>query len=386
MANRIERALQRLLSEVPREEWGWLLSPRGHISLLASRRATLIISRVQVVATLLAILTALWIVPDLILLPWPVAGYLSLARVAAGAAFLFVAFGLPESVRMRDAYVALAGMYAVATGFFVASYWLLGQVDLNGLGSTIAATYAFIPLLMLAGLGMFPLTALECVLYSLPVLAAEIACSLCGTKVLELSTQIGEFWLAMVLIAVAALSGMSQLGFMIALVRQAIHDPLTGSFSRASGQELLEIQFIIAIRSRSPLAVAFFDLDNFKSVNDQYGHEAGDVVLKAMTESIRGTLRTGDMLARWGGEEFIVILPNSYVRDAVNVIERIRERGLGTRPDGKPVTASIGLAERTADEVADWRDLVEKADQRMYAAKKAGKDRIVWNDSLESVG
>jgi diguanylate cyclase (GGDEF)-like protein len=177
--------------------------------------------------------------------------------------------------------------------------------------------------------------------------------------------------------AVATMSGMSQLGFMIALVRQAVHDPLTRCFSRMSGEELLEIQFIIASRSNMPLAVAFVDLDNFKSINDNYGHDAGDQILVAATNAIRASLRTGDMLARWGGEEFILILPSTYCDEAVKVLERLREAGLGPRPDGKPVTASIGLAERTLDSTDDWRKLVEIADQRMYAAKQGGKDRVV---------
>ena len=178
----------------------------------------------------------------------------------------------------------------------------------------------------------------------------------------------------------AILAGMSQLGFMIVMVRQAIRDPLTGCFSRLSGEELLDIQFILSTRSQSPLSLAFIDIDNFKSVNDNYGHETGDHVLAAVSDALRRTLRTGDMLVRWGGEEFIVIFPNAYCANALEAIGRSRSNGLGIRPDGQPITVSIGMAERTRDGTADWRQLVEIADRRMYLAKQGGKDRVVCEE------
>ena len=143
---------------------------------------------------------------------------------------------------------------------------------------------------------------------------------------------------------------------------------------------MLDLQSIISARSNAPLSVAFFDVDHFKSVNDQYGHEAGDQVLISSTEHITHTLRRGDMLVRWGGEEFLVIMPNTDLEQAVVAMSRARELGFGQRPDGQPVTASIGIAERSADGASDWKDLVEKADQRMYRAKQSGRDRIVCGD------
>jgi diguanylate cyclase (GGDEF) domain len=123
--------------------------------------------------------------------------------------------------------------------------------------------------------------------------------------------------------------------------------------------------------------VAFIDLDDFKQVNDAHGHEAGDQVLTAAAEQVRASLRTGDMLARWGGEEFILIFPNTFSKDAVQALERLREAGFGLRPEGTPVTASIGLAERIQDKPADYKKLVEIADRRMYLAKQGGKNRVV---------
>lgn len=376
-----QQNLSNIFDELPREELLWLLFPGKHMTLLSTRRAAMIISRVRLISLLFAVLTILFIIPDLLILPWPISGQLALGRIASSLAFIGLMFSFSNTQRMQDAYVALAIMFAIPTLFFMFSYALLAEAHLVGLAETITAIYAFLPLIMVAGLSMFPLTALEGGIFAAPVLLAEIASSFMRMDNLNLSPVISTSWLVIVIAIVATLSGMSQLGFMIALVRTALHDALTGCFSRMSGMELLEIQFIISNRSGSPLALAFIDLDNFKSVNDSFGHEAGDDVLVNAAKRIRVSLRTGDMLARWGGEEFILIMPNTYCKEAIMAIERMRALGFGMRPDDVPMTASIGIAERTEDKTADWKSLVEVADQRMYAAKQGGKNRSVYSCS-----
>jgi diguanylate cyclase (GGDEF)-like protein len=88
-------------------------------------------------------------------------------------------------------------------------------------------------------------------------------------------------------------------------------------------------------------------------------------------------LRRGDMLVRWGGEEFILVLPNTDLQQAKEVLQRLRHLGFGLRPDGSPVTASIGLAEKRHEDAEDWQQLVEIADRRMYLAKTGGRNRII---------
>ncbi|MDO8250332.1 MAG: GGDEF domain-containing protein, partial [Rhodoferax sp.] len=186
----------------------------------------------------------------------------------------------------------------------------------------------------------------------------------------------GGFWLLVLITGVSTLAGMSQLAFMIALVRQAIRDPLTGVFSRGSAEEVLELQFTIARRSNAALSVAFIDLDHFKSINDRFGHEAGDKALLDMTDNVNSHLRRGDLLARWGGEEFLLIMPNTDLAQARAALLRMRSLGFGMRPDNTPLTASIGVAERSADQITAWKALVELADQRMYLAKAAGRNTL----------
>lgn len=373
--------VDRLLSELPHDEIGCLLSPKKHMALLTTRRATMMISRVRLVAALFAILTPLWIVVDMVVFVWPLSTLLALGRIVVSIAFATLALSYRRSKRMLDAYIALAAMFAIPTLFFVYSQHLISLYHLAGLAVAVSAGYAFLPFIMAVGLSVFPLTVVEGVAFAAPVLLVDLYAELARINEIGNSAFLGTFWLLLLIATVAILAGMSQLGFMIAMVRQSIRDPLTGCFSRSSGEELLDIQFILSVRSQSPLSLAFIDIDNFKAVNDNYGHEAGDRVLASVAENIRHTLRTGDMLVRWGGEEFIIIFPNAYCTDALEGIERLRANGLGARPDGCPVTASIGLAERTLEGTEDWRRLAEIADRRMYLAKHGGKNRVVWEET-----
>jgi diguanylate cyclase (GGDEF)-like protein len=366
-----------------REGLRQLFFPAKHSALLARRRADTIVSRVRMVAWLFAVLTPLWIIVDVMVFTWPVTIMLVIGRLVTTFSFGALAMSFRNSTRMVDAYRALAFMFSIPTLFFIYSHPLLSHFDMAGPAAAISAGYAFLPFVMIAGLSVFPLTAAESAVFATPVLAAEALVALMQLDMLSWSSHLGAFWLLFLIATVAGLAGMSQLSFMTLLVRQASHDGLTGCFARASGEELLDIQFHIAARSGAYLSIVFIDLDNFKKINDKFGHDAGDRILATAAEMLRANLRTGDILLRWGGEEFVIILPNTSGITAATAVARLRERGLGMRPEGEPVTASFGIAERTADMTTDWRQLIEIADQRMYQAKLAGKNRSVGCTELQ---
>lgn len=365
------------------DSFSQLFLPGRHAPLLARRRAAMIISRVRMVSGLFAVLTPLWIIIDLMVFSWPVTIMLVIGRIVTTFAFGVLAMSYRNSTRMTDAYRALAVMFAIPTLFFIYSHPMLSHFDMAGPAAAIAAGYAFLPFVMVAGLSVFPLTAVEGALFALPVLMAEAVVALLQLDMLNWASHLGAFWLLLLIATVSVLAGMSQLSFMTSLVRQASHDGLTGCFGRASGEELVDIQFHIAARSGAPLSVVFVDLDNFKEINDEFGHEAGDRVLATAAGLMRSNLRTGDILLRWGGEEFVIVLPDASGATAATAITRLRELGLGTRPGGGPVTASFGIAERLADRAVDWRHLLEIADQRMYQAKLAGKDCCIGCEQMD---
>ncbi|GAB3424960.1 GGDEF domain-containing protein [Massilia agilis] len=379
---------QRLTGLMPGElnqgELSWLATPHRHLSLLARRRATLIVNRVRLFAFLFAVLTPVWSVVDFIVFPFPLWRELALMRFAACAAFASLLVYYRSNGDLFNAYRAMALLFAIPTVFYVASHTLLTYYELTGMSAAIGAGYAFLPFVLLAGLSIFPLTLVESLVVASPILICQAVSGYLRWAAMDWPSFAGAFWLLVLITGVAALAGLCQLAFMIALVRQAIRDPLTGAFSRSSGTEIIDLHFTLARRANAPFAVAFLDLDHFKRINDQFGHEAGDRALITMTESVSRHLRHGDVLARWGGEEFLLIMPGTTIEQAETAIERVRKAGFGERPEGGRVTASIGIAESRADQAADWKDLVELADQRMYRAKQAGRDRVVSREPAEA--
>ena len=366
--------------ELKQAELIWLASPHKHLPLLERRRAILIVNRVRLFSFLFAVLTPLWSVVDFAVFPYPLWGYLALMRFGASAAFAGLLVYYRPNGDLFNAYRAMALLFAIPTVFYVGSHTLLSNFALSGMSAAIGAGYAFLPFVLLAGLAIFPLTLAESAAVASPILLAQVLSGYMQWPALDWPSFTGAFWLLVLISGVAGLAGVSQLAFMIALVRQAIRDALTGSFSRASGEDMIDLQFASARRRGAPLSVAFVDLDHFKAVNDTFGHEAGDKVLINMVDAITRHLRHDDVLARWGGEEFILIMPDTSLAQAEAALERLRAAGLGMRPDGSPVTASIGLAERGCDACADWKSLVTLADARMYRAKETGRDRMVCSD------
>jgi len=369
--------LERILNDLSTDELRGLFLPGPHNPILTRRRVGIITSRVRAISILFAILTPAWIIIDLAVFPWPIWPQLAALRLAASLSFGALAYFSGNSTKISGAYREIAIMFGIPILFFISSHYLLSQHLLHGAADAVATGYTFLPFVMVAGLSVFPLTAAEGLAYAVPVLAVEAGIAALHLDGLDWSAHLGALWLLILIAVVATLSSMSQLGLMMALVRQTVRDSLTCCFTRNTGEELLEIQFRISQRNQSPLALVFADLDNFKEVNDIHGHEAGDRVLAHASSTMSSALRTSDILVRWGGEEFVLILPNTDRNSAIGVIERLQTFGLGLRPDGKPMTASFGIAERLGDTAEDWCELVEIADQRMYAAKQLGKNRWI---------
>lgn len=355
-----------------------LLMPTRQSAFVQRRRSLLILSRVRLVAATFAVLTPLWIPVDLYIFETALGMYLAALRVLASIAFVLLCLSYRGADSVSVARWGLVWLLAIPTVFFLISHPLLAQFAITDPAQqVIAAGYAFLPFVMVAGLSVFPITFFEGVALSTPLLLAYLLTGVLGYQLLPFASHLGAQWLLLLLATVATLSGMSQLHFMSQLVDQSSHDGLTRAYNRRVGEEMVVQQFMASLRAGTPLALAFVDLDNFKSINDRYGHEEGDNALRNASAALRRVLRRGDILIRWGGEEFLAVMPNTDPEGARIAVTRLREFGLGLRPDGRPVTASVGIAERMADGSSQWMDLVEKADQRMYLAKQSGKDRVI---------
>lgn len=166
---------------------------------------------------------------------------------------------------------------------------------------------------------------------------------------------------------------------------QAITDPLTGIYNRRGLFQIGDFEFERARRINRPFSAMIFDIDHFKKVNDQYGHATGDQTLRGMAERCRIGSRAVDVIGRYGGEEFVVLLPETNLESARMVAERLRlavmKEPFTTDGGPLPVTISIGVAE--TNELDTLKTLIERADIALYEAKRNGRNCVVVNHSTE---
>jgi diguanylate cyclase (GGDEF)-like protein len=163
------------------------------------------------------------------------------------------------------------------------------------------------------------------------------------------------------------------------------HDILTGASTRRSFFETAQRIVERAARDGEPVSLVMFDLDHFKRINDRRGHAVGDRVLRGFAESVRLMLRPSDVFGRFGGEEFILLLPATPVESAVGIAERIRRafceayRSL----DGMPLKATVSAGVSALQPGGNFDDALWEADRALYAAKEAGRNRVKRAGSVE---
>jgi diguanylate cyclase (GGDEF)-like protein len=213
----------------------------------------------------------------------------------------------------------------------------------------------------------------------------------CDGREVEMRTLSGEtFWALLSARKVefsgeqAVLFGFTDLTAQKAVEHQlrvlAQRDPLTQAYNRHHFWHLAHTEMARVKRYQRALSVAMIDADFFKAINDQFGHDVGDTVLRAIVDTCQQSLRANDVLARYGGEEFVVLLPETPRDGAEVVMERLRER-IAAAPvvleDGRNVhiTVSIGLAALTPED-QDFEALLKRADEALYTAKHNGRNRV----------
>ncbi|GAB2521226.1 GGDEF domain-containing protein [Lysobacter humi (ex Lee et al. 2017)] len=334
-------------------------------------------ARVLALAPVLAALTVAWAVLDILVLPrggmLPVLG----TRLAIAAALLLIARSrqLPTGLLLR------AFLWVQALG-----YGLLQALFLPDADSVLAIGYGLAPFVIAAQLALFPLRWTEVLRLGLAPLVALGLVHRVHLPEIDAGMW-SDAWLLVLLLGVAAWTSDAQRRLLVALVgarEDAGRDPLTGLANRRMTLARLGTERERARRHDSPLSLLMLDLDRFKAVNDRWGHPAGDVVLRTTASAIAAELRACDLGARFGGEEFLVLLPDTAGDDAARVAERIRRRIAALEIDvGEAmlqVTVSIGLATLHGDEAIEAA--IGRADAALYRAKAGGRDRVVADDAV----
>jgi diguanylate cyclase (GGDEF)-like protein len=379
------RAAAGLFSQVTHaDELAGLLLAGRHLPWVDARRAAVILSRLRPLAALLVALTLSLVLIDFIVFAPKVAFQLAVGRILMGVVLVLIAFSFRRLTSLHDSYRALFYLYSIPALHCLFSYGVLRQSEIEGAASLLLQVYWILPVVTIATLGMLPLTGREVGLFATPVLIAGVVAVAFDSAAFNLSPQVGMYWLILPAALVAVLAGISHRGLMDRLLGRLLRDPRGHSvFSRAGIEQLLELRLTLAARNNAPVAVALLALDDFERDNEGDGFDTGETLMMSTAIRIANTLRRTDVAGRWAGDEFIVVFPDTTIDQAVIAIGRLRRAGLGMRRDGRPITASIGVAESTADNAFTPVTLVAKAHDRMYLAKRDNTDHVVIDDGPE---
>jgi diguanylate cyclase (GGDEF)-like protein len=367
-------------------------APLGALFLGVNHR-----QRVRVSQSLLAV-PALLLINALLILEWrlglidggPVAWFTSVTLAACGVFYVLVRFGVGERLsreaslsapQMVYAMICVAWGYALAGPFRAALLCLMPLILCFGifaLQPRAARALAHFGIVLM-GVAMALKAAMQPSVYQPLHEAANwvfMAASMAMTRIL--SDRLGQMRTRLN----AQKTDLSEALERIRLL--ATRDSLTGLLNRRAAQDELRRASGLAVRGARPLAVALADLDHFKQINDNFGHQVGDSVLQAFARAAERELRSADRVARWGGEEFLFILPDTDGQQALICMDRLRsafsELHVGSVPSTHRLSFSAGIALCSGPD--DIEAAIERADRGMYSAKTAGRNRTSWLDPV----
>lgn len=354
-----------------------LFSAANHSRDFKASRAHYINTRVKVLALLFGLLAVLWIPIDYLIIADERFYAILMLRVIFSTLMLALAFWRGGNILLNIAYLRLA-LFVIIPGLFYVGSRMILHDNMDAHGALLG--YSFLPFLMVALLTIVPLSVIEGALFLSLSIAFYLIAAALGQNPFSLHV-LGDLWLLTLLATVALWVQISQLHMLMRLYREATRDALTGLVNRRVFINWLEREKEGARKRKRPLSILLMDLDKFKRVNDDYGHLTGDRVLERFSNLLHRNLPESALAGRYGGEEFIAILPNSSDDEAVRVAERVRTACHGERVaivDGEgeiDFSTSIGITElRPGDSV---NDLLARADNALYGAKSAGRDTVV---------
>ena len=353
-----------------------VLSTALHSRDFDASRAEYITARMRLLALAFALLAPLWIPIDYLVMDRPTFVKIMLLRLAFSASFLLLSRWKGKGYRLPVARFRIVLFVAIPGLFFLASHLLL---DGGSAEHGVLAGYSFLPFLIMALLGVVPLTLLEGISVTGLVIAFFVFTKVITGNLLTIPTQ-GDLWLLALLATVAMWVQMAQLHMLLHLYREATCDALTGLVNRRVLATKLQQEIELSRQADRPLSLLLFDLDLFKRINDAHGHHAGDRVLQHFSEILLTHCHKEGLVGRYGGEEFLALLPGVGMEQAHEIAESIRhactENPVRLPEERREVrfTTSIGVALHKANERAD--ELLARVDESLYRAKILGRNLV----------
>lgn len=350
-----------------------IISTRYHSRDFKTSRSEYISIRIRTLAIVFALLAPLWMPIDYFAIDNPSLTYIVALRLLFSISLVFLSRWGTSCNILYSARIRILLFILVPCLFFLASHMVLEGIDTD---HAILLGYSFLPFLVMALLTMLPLTLLEGITYTGILIAFYVLTKLLQGTFLTVPA-LGDLWLLLLLAVVVLWVQVTQLHMLMRLYREATLDALTGLVNRRVLAAKLEQELQ---SGDGHLVVLLFDLDLFKRINDNYGHHAGDTVLQAFGEILKRHCKDNNVVGRYGGEEFLAILPNTSIENALELAERIRlachRYKVYTAEDGQEInfTTSIGLALHKPHE--NGHGLLCRVDQGLYQAKSGGRDLV----------
>jgi len=334
------------------------------------------ISHLGHVLLILSIFYVLFVIPDYFLTKSN--GFFKFLLISR-LMFLAMVIILVMRIRRIDNYNILSGLVSLCELFVIVSYLIVCY----SYDTPVYLIQAFGAIIITLSVFIIPNRLSNVLLLTLFLWAGFISLSLYKLKDMEPDLLIAGVGYTSIAFAFSAISLCSCSYFKRTiylrnkeLFRMSVTDPLTGIYNRAKFDEEIKRWYEISRRYNTPLSLIIFDFDDFKRINDRYGHLEGDHILTECVNVIKKGIRITDIFARWGGEEFVILLPNTNKEYAVEMTERLRSMISSHCFSGvENLTCSFGVAGLEKNDTAET--LIKKADKLLYRAKRLGKNTVI---------
>ena len=356
-----------------------IISTRHHSDDFIETRADYIASRLRFLLVFYMVVIPLWVPFDYLLLRPESFTAMLLPRFLMAAFLLLLGLITLRTLTSKQVNVLLALTFVASGIFYFATMKVLNQ----GVGEVPLAGYYLMPLLMVSMLGVFPLTLDWGVALIATAITPYLVVKASQGQLITADTA-NMLWMLLMLGGVSLWVQSSHLLMLLRLYRESTQDPLTGLINRRVLVKRLASEIEHIDERKASFCILMFDLDRFKRINDNYGHLVGDKVLKTTAVILQTGLRDQDIVARFGGEEFVAVLPNCRSDEAVAIAERIRASCHGTHitaPNGDDIqlSTSVGVTEYEPEEAIEVT--LNRADESLYKAKELGRNRVVHSQS-----
>ena len=357
-----------------------LISTQHHSADFKDTRADYIVLRLRLLVFFYAVAIPLWIPFDYLLLRHEHFIGMLLPRFLMTVLLLLIGRLTLRSSTCNQAHFLLALTFASSGAFYFTTMQILNQ----RVSEIPLAGYSLMPLLVVSMLGVFPLTLDWGI-----ALITMIMCFFLGLEYsqnqLMTADTFNMLWMFLMLGGISLWVQSSHLLMLLRLYRESTSDPLTGLINRRVLMKRLTSEIAHLSERDTSFCIMMFDLDRFKRINDNYGHLVGDKVLKTTANILQSGIREHDIVARFGGEEFVAVLPNCRKEEAVEIAERIRAAYYCTHltaPNGDDIqlSTSVGVTEYEPGEAIELT--LNRVDEMLYKAKEMGRNRVIH--SLDS--